>query len=65
MTLRGIAKNNLQKSANLLCPGMVVETGQDVSANMQIEWILGCSVQEVGALYQLRSERVELDIRGL
>ena len=44
---------------------MVVETTQDVAANVQVERIMGSAVEQVGRLDQLRAQRVEADLRCL
>ncbi len=36
-------------------PGVVVEAVYDVPAHVEVEWVLGCLVQQVGGLHQLGS----------
>ena len=44
---------------------MVVETAQDVAADVQVEGIMGSTVEEVGRLDELGAQGVEADLRRL
>ncbi len=41
---------------NPIAPGVIVEAVYDVPAHVEVEWVLGCLVQQIRGLHQLRPE---------
>ena len=49
--LQGELQDVVDRGVSTPCSGVIVETVEDIPAHVEIEWVLGCSVEEVGALH--------------